>query len=361
MLKKVWLIIFVIFMVLAGEISAISLNLPKLELNAPKSNITQPVITPTEIVMHKSLAAVIPPVEKTQEFLFVGDIMLDRNVEALMNKNGVEYPFEKIKDFLNSQNFVIANLEGPIVAQPKNFGDHAVQFAFASTADDLLQINHINLVSLANNHTLNMGQKGLLETRNYLQTDKISAIGDPLLCTQDFIYKKDNLIFLGLNKTFATSCPDDEIIKLISGIKKEEPDKFLIAFMHWGNEYKTVNSKTQQDLGHKMLDAGADLIIGSHPHVVQNIELYKNKLIFYSLGNFIFDQYFSKDVQQGLAISLEINNNKQNYNIYPIQSIKSQPSLMAGDDKSKFLADLAARSSKELGDKIKAGEIIINF
>jgi len=359
MLKNIWLIIFVVLLALTGEISAIYLNLPKLNLNNQKSSFTEPIIAPAEIVMHKSLAAVIPPAEKAQNLLFVGDIMLDRNVEALMNKKGDNYPFEKIKDFLNNQDFVAANLEGPIVSKPNNFDEHAVQFAFAPTADDLLQANHINLVSLANNHTLNMGQKGLLETRDFLQTDKIVAVGDPLLCTKDYI--KDNLIFFGLNKTFAAVCPDDEIIKLIKDIKQKNPDKFLIAFMHWGNEYKIVNSKSQQDLGHKMIDAGADLIIGSHPHVVQNIELYKNKLVFYSLGTFIFDQYFSKNVQQGLAISLEINNNKQVYTIYPIQSAKSQPSLMADEAKAKFLIDLAARSNKELSDKIKAGEIIINL
>ena len=164
-----------------------------------------------------------------------------------------------------------------------------------------------------------------------------------------------------LTKTYASACPDNEIIKLITEIKKAEPDKFLIAFMHWGIEYKTNNSKAQQDLAHKMVEAGADLIIGSHPHVVQNIELYKNKLIFYSLGNFIFDQYFSKNVQQGLAVGLEIYKDKLVYAIYPIQSVKSQPNLMSDEDKAKFLADLAARSSKELDMQINSGEIELNI
>ena len=193
--------IFLIIMFLTGELVAIYLNLPKLSLADNENNLNSAKTIKANlhnIIMPKVQAQKNQEL-KPQQILFVGDIMLDRNVEVLMKKNGDNYPFEKIKDFLAEQDFVVANLEGPIVAKPKNFGEHAVQFAFASDSSNVLKENHINLVSLANNHTLNMGEKGLLETRNFLQTDKIGALGDPLLCVNDFVYKKDNLIFLGLN------------------------------------------------------------------------------------------------------------------------------------------------------------------
>jgi len=351
--------IFLIIMFLTGELVAIYLNLPKLSLADNEVNLNSAKTFKANlhnIIMPKVQAQKNQEL-KPQQILFVGDIMLDRNVEALMKKNGDNYPFEKIKDFLADQDLVVANLEGPIVKSPENFGEHALKFAFNAQTSSVLKGNHINLISLANNHILNMGQSGLKETKEYLMQSQINYFGDPLLCTQDFIYAKDNLLFLGYNKTFSSSCQDADILNGLKETKLKNPDKFIIVNMHWGSEYKTVNSKAQQDLAHQLIEAGADLIIGHHPHVVQNIELYKNKLIFYSLGNFIFDQYFSKNVQQGLAVGLEIYKDKQVYTIYPIQSVKSQPNLMSDEDKAKFLADLAARSSEELSRQINLGKI----
>ena len=137
--------------------------------------------------------------------------------------------------------------------------------------------------------------------------------------------------------------------------------KFLIIFMHWGQEYQFANSYSQQNLSHKMIDAGADLIIGCHPHVVQNIEIYKEKLVFYSLGNFILDQYFSEETQQGLAVKLEIYTEKLVFRLFPIQSHLSQPSLMEKEKADKFLEALSQRSSQELAGEIKAGTIEISL
>jgi gamma-polyglutamate biosynthesis protein CapA len=202
-----------------------------------------------------------------------------------------------------------------------------------------------------------MGQQGLEQTRTFLKEASIGYMGDPLTCSVDLAYSKENYIFAAFNKISASGCSDEELLATVTDLRQQNPDKFLIVFMHWGNEYKTINSLSQQKLGHALIDAGVDLIIGSHPHVVQNIEQYKNKLIFYSLGNFIFDQYFSKNVQQGLAIGLEISADKITYNLYPLQSKVSQMSLMTeiGD----FLANLAKGSSPDLKDSIEAGKIEI--
>jgi poly-gamma-glutamate synthesis protein (capsule biosynthesis protein) len=130
--------------------------------------------------------------------------------------------------------------------------------------------------------------------------------------------------------------------------------------MHWGIEYKIVNSPAQQQLAHLIIDNGADLIIGHHPHVVQNIEEYKGKLIFYSLGNFIFDQYFKEEVQQGLAVGWEIYPQKYVFNLFPLQSKLSQPDLMSDQEKMEFLAQLAKNSSLSLEAQIKSGKIEVN-
>ena len=101
--------------------------------------------------------------------LFIGDIMLDRGVEYLMKKNNVFYPFEKIEQFLRGIDIVVGNLEGPIVKNPQDFPDDSLKFAFSQEVVEGLSFSHFNLLSLANNHTQNMGEAGLEETKEFLK------------------------------------------------------------------------------------------------------------------------------------------------------------------------------------------------
>ena len=298
---------------------------------------------------------------KTKTIIFVGDIMLDRAVERMMKKNSFLYPFEKISQFLKGIDVVFGNLEGPIVENPPNFSDDSLQFAFCPETIEGLKFANFNILSLANNHTLNMRQDGLKQTREFLKKENINFVGDPLRCSDEFLYQKDKIIFLAFNKTFASNCPDEEIIKTIKSVKKQNPENFLIVSIHWGNEYQIKSSVCQQKLARKIIGAGADLIIGHHPHVVQEIEIYNNKLIFYSLGNFVFDQYFSKQTQQGLAVGLEIYPNKNIYKLFPIQSKLSQPFLMEQKQAKKFLEKLSERSNHDLAEEIKGGVIEIKL
>ena len=135
----------------------------------------------------------------------------------------------------------------------------------------------------------------------------------------------------------------------------------MIVFLHWGEEYQLISSSSQRKLAHSLIDAGADLIIGSHPHVVQEIEKYKGKLIFYSLGNFIFDQYFSRETQKGLAVSLELYPSRIIYKLYPYTLFHSQPKLMNEKEREWFLNNLAEKSSADLRSQIKNGIIEIEF
>jgi poly-gamma-glutamate synthesis protein (capsule biosynthesis protein) len=114
---------------------------------------------------------------------------------------------------------------------------------------------------------------------------------------------------------------------------------------HWGAEYGLKSNKRQQDFAHALIDSGADLIVGSHPHVVQEIEPYNGKYIFYSLGNFIFDQYFSKNTQQGLALLLELSEASSTIALLPIDLQFSQPKMMETTSSVKFLESLSERSA----------------
>jgi len=272
---------------------------------------------------------------KPLKVLLVGDIMLDRKVELLMIRNGFFYPFEKINSFLKENDIVVGNLEGPISENPRKFSLTAMEFAFDVRVIESLASSNFEVLSLANNHTLNMGQAGLVETKELLGNAGIDWVGEPWECSRK-LSVKENLVFLAFNKTF-NGCKNEEILEIIKTIKKSTPEKFLIVGIHWGDEYKLKSNQLQKDLAHKIIDAGADLIVGHHPHVVQEIEKYKDKLIFYSLGNFIFDQYFSQDVQESLIVGLEIYPTKIIYKLYPIESNLSQPSLMDEQKAKIFL------------------------
>jgi len=300
----------------------------------------------------------------TQTMLFTGDVMLGRGVGNLIQRNSPIYPFEKIKIALRGIDYVIGNLEGPISKTAVKYPEGVLKFSFDEDVINGLLAAHFNILSLANNHTFDSGEKGLNETRKILKESGINSVGDPVKAEPKYCLKEKNIIFLGFNAI--NQFKEKEILHTVKVVRKDNPDKFLIVIFHWGIEYQEKNSLMQEELAQETADNGADLIIGAHPHVVQNIEIYKptnsNKEvpIFYSLGNFVFDQYFSKETQQGLMVGVELSKNKEVLRLFPIQSSLSQPELMKPVNATLFLNHLATISDKKLTEEIKNGIITIN-
>lgn len=296
--------------------------------------------------------------DKETTLLFVGDIMLGRNVENLMNKYGQDYPFDHIKDLLNQTDGVVANLEGPIMSPSTHTLSMSTLFSFASSTAALLAKNNIKLVSQANNHGYDYGLKGYEQTREFLSKAGVLSVGHPYIFSDAYITRLTEnglpILFVAFNLT----SPNFESQKAIDFVKKLErkPGEFLVAIVHGGDEYALHSNVQQQFLYRGLIEAGTDLVIAHHPHVVEEVELYKNKLIFYSLGNFIFDQYFSQDAQEGLAVTLTLSKTEARYELVPTKSVRSQPQVMANLESKKFLENLAARSPTA-GKLIRAGEI----
>ena len=300
--------------------------------------------------------------QKVKTVLLVGDIMLDRGVENLIKQNSIYYPFQKISHFLRGIDTVFGNLEGPVVNNPPEFPVNSLKFAFNPEVIKGVSWSNFNLFSLTNNHTPDMGKEGLEETKEWLKKYGINFVGDPLSGSSDNLnssFLRDDITFLAFNQIFPFMEKEEEMIKAIKTVKYLNPDNFLMVSLHWGEEYKLINSPAQQSLSHRIIKAGADLIIGHHPHVVQNIEKYQGKLIYYSLGNFIFDQYFSPDTQEGLAVGLEIHPDRLVCRLFPLQINLSQPVLMKQNKAREFLIQLANRSDNKLVDEIKGGIIKI--
>ena len=304
------------------------------------------------------------PIITSQPFtlLAVGDIMLDRYVETLINKNGSNYPFEKLGTFLQQADITLGNLEGPVLEQRKQAPNHVMNFSFNPELMTNLRDQGFDIVSLANNHTYDHGKEGFEETQKHVTNANIIPLGNPVEIAEEFVVHQtinsNEVTFLGFNAT-TSKFDREKAIELVKTEHQKHPD-FVIVTIHWGDEYALSPNKSQTELAHAFIDNGADTVIGHHPHVVQSIERYQGKVIFYSLGNFIFDQYFSTATQELLAISAQFSNDQITYKLIPLKSIRSQPQEMDEENKKKFLKSLADRSSVELAPAIENASMVSN-
>jgi len=302
-------------------------------------------------------------VEKPLSILAFGDLMLDRNVRINIKNNTAEYPFLNIRDFLTGYDIVVANLEGVFTNFPSvtaGVVDGPLSFTFDPKIVSTLKQLNFNLFSVANNHSLNFGRAELDKSNKLLEKEGINWFGDPSnknLSSFTTTIRGEKITFIGYHQ-FA----NQGFSLVLSEITLAKENKsFVIVYPHWGEEYVTSPTKGQIKMAHQFIDAGADLILGSHPHVIEPIEIYNGKAIFYSLGNFIFDQASKGPVSEGLAVSLSITKDEIKYNIYPFDIKKAQVSLMSKINSDAVLNNLSIKSvaDEEIKDGIKAGEFVL--
>ncbi len=253
---------------------------------------------------------------------FAGDIMLDRGVENSVIKNfNNDYGalFEHL-EILKKADISFANLEGPVsdVGVDRR---NLYSFRMNPTVIPTLAGAGIDIVSVANNHVGDWGRDAYTDTLARLQENEILYTGGGNTSTEaeepTVIEKYGMKIgFLGFSDVgpdwmgakldqagllLASNPSFDEIISNASA----KVDYLIVSF-HWGDEYKVVHNTRQEYLAHKAVDAGAKLVIGHHPHVMEDTETYKNSFIAYSLGNFIFDQAFSENTMQGMLLQIKL-------------------------------------------------------
>jgi len=297
---------------------------------------------------------------KIETVLLAGDMMLDRGMEELIKQNSIYYPFLNIVQLLRGVDVVFANLEGPVVQTPQAYSTSSLIFSSHPNILEGMRWSKINLLSIANNHIYDMGKEGLEETKSWLQEYRINFVGSPFSGSTD---KNNNpayseqSIFLSFNRVLPYIDYQREIIKEVQKVRQSNPGKFIIVSMHWGNEYELTSSPVQRELAQRIITAGADIIVGHHPHVVQEIELIQDKPIFYSLGNFIFDQQVMPETKEGLAVGLTISSDKLTFRLFPIKNQSGQPILMSQNEAKLFLKNLAEKSDKRLWENIKKGII----
>ncbi len=299
-------------------------------------------------------------VTQSDTVIFVGDIMLGRNVEHLMQREGSDYPFlgfDLVQNYPQAQ--VVGNFEASMSTKHVQTPAYAMRFSVDRVFLPALRNADFTHLSLANNHSFDNGIVGYENARTLLQENNQTPFGNGLDVNEDSIAylntTKGKIALIGINATQRIPS-DEELARIFT--KASRHSSFQVAYIHWGNEYEPNHSNTQRLLAEILVDAGADLIVGHHPHVVQDVDLIKGVIVFYSLGNYIFDQYFSKEVQEGLVIGLDLQNAPA-ITLTPITSAEnlSQPRQMLPGEYQKFLNELSARSHPSLKNKIEAGYI----
>ena len=295
----------------------------------------------------------------------VGDIMLDGTARPEMEKNGYNYAFEGTRELLKQSHIVVGNLEGPLTERGKKEADK--KYIFRSPPDKVakaLRYAGFDVVSLANNHSLDYGQVGMEDSIDSLARYGIRHMGagnnSKEARAPTFVPVGNQMVaFLAYSLTFpesywATSKQAGTAFgheaHVVADVKRARAvaDVVVVSF-HWGQESKTELREYQTRLGRAAIDAGAQAVIGHHPHILQGVERYKDGVILYSLGNYTFGS-FSEKARVSAIAQLYFNGSRLNkVRMTPINVLNTevlfQPQPLKGDAADAVVGQLQELAS----------------
>lgn len=239
-----------------------------------------------------------------------GDMLFDRHIRDMAAQRGENFLFACMNPLLGQADFAVANLEGPITAnESQSVGsvpgapDNYI-FTFPPSTAKLLAQHNFRAVSIGNNHIQNFGLEGLLSTQQYLSDAKVGAFGG--IKGYEGVYETEvrgiPMAFVAYNEFGGSSA--DEVAKTIA-IERSK-GRVVIVYAHWGDEYLDA-TKRLRPIATQFAASGASAILGAHPHIVLGHEYIGSTLVYYSLGNFIFDQYWNDEVSSGLVLMLSVS------------------------------------------------------
>lgn len=261
--------------------------------------------------------------QKEIRISLVGDIMLSRAVQEYLDAYGYDYPYENVKGILWEDDISIGNLECPITNQTSN-ANKSKRFLFKADIENAAALKRagFDVLNLANNHTMDYLSEGLEDTMLHLEGAGLDYFGIARKNEEkySYIFEKDSVrvgflaysnfpaegYFYNENKVDIQYISGMDLDKLEEDLNNMQADVKIVYF-HWGIEFEKYRSDRQAQLAHFAIDAGADFVLGTHPHVIQNHEMYKNKHIYYSLGNFVFDKQIPHGTDRGLMLLLSVD------------------------------------------------------
>jgi poly-gamma-glutamate capsule biosynthesis protein CapA/YwtB (metallophosphatase superfamily) len=319
------------------------------------------------------------PEPRKVSLIAVGDIMLTRGVGSRIKRTSVHVPFDGVRHILESGDIVFGNLETTIATSGKQLPGKGIWFRADPGVTKGLKDAGFDVLSLANNHTLDYDTPALLETIQNLEQAGIGHVGAgenleqakrPLIVIKDGV----SIGFLAYNEfynyfwsysyrrtfeatadTAGTAPMKEEIIKEDIQKLKELCDVVVVS-LHWGIENSNRITTAQQQLGHEIIDWGGDIVLGHHPHVIQGIEFYNDKLIAYSMGNFIFDQNGDNN-NKGIILEIVLEDeNITRVVAHPIQIHDKHQPRIPTDHKKEQIMNRIESLSKELGTLVEKEE-----
>jgi poly-gamma-glutamate capsule biosynthesis protein CapA/YwtB (metallophosphatase superfamily) len=278
-----------------------------------------------------------------------GDVMLDRDVGQHFLTMPSDFSMPDIREALSGCDLIFANLENPVSNNGKAHATQKPRVTFCAKPEslDILDALGVKIVSLGNNHMLDYGETALKDTLKHLDEYDIAHAGagsdyseanTPILLninsvslsfiSHTFVYSASTLAAT----TRSPGVADPNIQGILATISKlASQGHQVVVSLHWGIEYGFYPLPYQRAYAHKMIDAGAVLILGHGPHYPQGVEEYGKGLIFYSLGNFIFDEpYFFAKRTFFPRVTITNQGIAKHFDIIPIELPNHIPQVMTG-------------------------------
>lgn len=308
--------------------------------------------------------------QKQIRLTFAGDVTLgseeylrekDFSLVSFAEREGYSYFFENVRELFSKDDLTIVNLEG--VLSDSNDGENKEKtYRFRGNPEytQILTSGSVEMVNLANNHTMDFGERGYLDTKSALTQDSILFFGG----RETTIFEKNGIriAFLGLSYTEENRTEKEWIKEEIRRLKKEENVNAVVFCYHGGREYSEARTQKQVDIAKLAVNAGADLVIMHHPHVVQGMSIFNNRSVCYSLGNFCFGGNKNVRAIESLVVAATLSFSDdgkylgQQIDLYPAHISGTQPRtnyqplLVTGRDAKRVMRLVQADTRYDLND-----------
>lgn len=316
-----------------------------------------------------------------RSILFAGDILIANNALNYIRKNGHEYPFAKIKNDITEYDYFVANLETPITSRGIEYTNKLFRFRLNDQQVQALKCLDLSAVTLANNHIMDYGHEGMRDTLAFLEKNGIAYAG----AGKDIAAAREPLkIRLGRHECFILAYCERPPESFFAGPNSHGSARFIIddvktdiakyknnrtiviVSLHWGQERREAPRRDQIESARAIIGAGADMIVGHHPHWAQGIEIYKGKPIIYSLGDFYSGFWNESDRDNIMAAVYFSAGTLKRLEIIPLAGrtgyIGYQPFVLKGRMADDLLKHIL-RLSKNLGTEFEIidGRGVVNF
>jgi poly-gamma-glutamate synthesis protein (capsule biosynthesis protein) len=306
-----------------------------------------------------------PPASRRFSLIAVGDVWLGKFAQSYIREHGLDYPFGAVHDELDAHDIAFANLEGPITSRGKEKLKKQFRLRVDPPQARALTRSSIDVVSLANNHMMDFGETGLGDTIKHLDAWNIrhAGAGEDL----ESSHAPTVLEAGGTEVVFLAYCawypapiharesrpgvsPLDREVVLEDVRRYKRDDNLVLVSLHWGVQHTDRATGGQVNLAHDIIDAGADAILGHHPHRPQEVEVYRGKPVVYSLGNFVFG-YYNKIYRHNIAVVIEYDGTEPTAaRILPVAgkngTIRFRPHFLDGKRGLSVLGNVARLSKR---------------